>query len=158
MFETSFLPAIALTASGMHGCRASHGYIYDRIGKKQADVFNFRSGMMSVQSKSVANIGRSTEFGGSVRYCSNSSFYCLSAPMSFYNLIVPRTAAEGTWSFHGSTCITKASGQRRLAGKCDNGLSYLYERGRGIIRYSWTYEGDESTFALRGACGLFSEH
>ena len=157
MLGTPLLLTIALTATGMHRCVGSYGFIYDQVGENRAEVFNLRSGMMYIQSKSDAAIGRSTEFGGPVQYCNSSSFHCLSAPMTFYNLIVPKAEAEGSWSFHGSNCRTQASGAGRLVGQCENGLSYLYERGRGITRYSWAYRGHENTFALRGECGLFSE-
>jgi hypothetical protein len=153
----SLLLAIALTASGLHRCGEGRGYIYDRVGENSADVFNVRWGMLSVQSRTHANIGRSTDIGGPFQFCTNATFHCLASSSAFYNLIVPKTEAAGSWSFRGISCTTKVSDDRRIEGQCSSGLSYLYERGRGVTGYKWRYGGRENTYVLRGRCGLFSE-
>lgn len=151
-----WLLLLALNACDAMPINNPVGSIYDATADQRAMVFNFHTHWMSFQDKRTANVNSSSEFGGYFHDCSDSSYHCLSGPLS---IVIPVIIQSHGWKHDGISC--KASTQKSSntyeisCTNSDGRVTYVdYSPRHGI---SAIRQGDHSEFVLRGDCGIFCE-
>lgn len=133
------------------------GCIYDATTDQRAMVFNFRTHWMSFQDKRSANVESSSEFAGYFNDCTDSSYYCLSGPLS---IAVPVTIKGHEWKHDGMSCKARmltAANSYEISCEDSDGreTSVNYSPLNGILVIRQVEGGSETDFLLRGNCGIF---
>lgn len=150
---------LALNACGTLPIYNPVGCIYDATTDQRAMVFNFRTHWMSFQDKRSANVDSSSEFGGYFNNCSDSSYYCLSGPLS---IVIPVMIQSREWRHNGMSCkarMLRSANSYDISCRDSYGrethVDYSLRHGISAIRQ---VDGQDNTnFVLRGDCGIFCE-
>lgn len=155
----TWLLLLALSACGNMPIHNPVGCIYDATTDQRAMVFNFRTHWMSFQDKRSANVNLSSEFGGYFRNCSDSSYHCLSGPLS---IVIPMTIHSHEWRHNGVSCkakLLRTANSYNISCKDSYGrethVDYSPRHGISVIQQM--DERDNTKFVLRGGCGIFCE-
>ena len=139
--------------------KKADGYIYDASHDNRSVVLNVVSHWLSFQSKNKAAVrDESSEFSGPFIDCGNSNYWCISGPLA---IIIPKNINKRSWKFASISCSMKTEryvktykitcGSIRDKYKTIVDFSII----RGVISISKSGTSDQTTFRLRGKCGLF---
>ncbi len=153
----AWLLMLALNACAAMPTYNPNGCIYDATTDQRSMVFNFRTHWMSFQYKQSANVGSSSEFGGYFNDCSDSSYYCLSGPLS---IVIPIMIRSNKWRHGGASCeliAQKSANSYEISCTDASGRkTYVdYSPRHGISAIHQVSEEDNVKFVLRGDCGIF---
>lgn len=154
-----WLLLLALNACGTVPTYNPVGCVYDATTDQRAMVFNFRTHWMSFQDKRYVDMNSSSEFGGYFHDCSDSSYFCLSGPLS---IVIPITIHGNEWKYKGVACKAKIlSVANNYAISCEDSYGrktyFDYSARHGVSAIRQLDGGDEVNFVLRGGCGIFCE-
>ena len=156
----AILAMVCSSCSDAQTCNGKLGDIYDSANDNRSEVFNFRTKLWSIQTKSRASIeDSSSEMAGRFKNCSDARYYCISTGL---NAAIPKSLREATWRVGSLKCMkrsaTKEGNYGILCADVGSGASTFltFSPKVGILSYSRPGSGDAGTFVLRGGCGLFS--
>lgn len=154
-----WLLLLALNACGTVPIYNPAGCVYDATTDQRAMVFNFRTRWMSFQDKRSANVDSTSEFGGYFHSCSDSSYYCLSGPLS---IVIPVIIHGHEWRHGGISCkarMLSAADSYEIVCRDSYGreTSVDYSPQHGVSSIRQLDKQDNTKFVLRGDCGIFCE-
>lgn len=157
--SSALLLLLALNACGTTPIYNPVGCIYDAKTDQRAMVFNFRTHWMSFQDKRSANVNSSSEFGGYFHDCSDSSYYCISGPVS---IVIPVRIQSLAWKHNGTSCKAKLRASTdSYSIACQNSYGRMtrvdYSPRQGVSSIRQVDKRDNTNFVLRGDCGIFCE-